>query len=483
MKSKSIVPPSYDINNRSNNFTINNNYITNNVINNINPKNSANNFSIFHFDINITKDNNSIEKRKFKLTTEKKLKLDLSIFKNSFEIFSTSNLNLINNNFKKKTNVNKVNIINNNLKIETISPKHRRNNSCVNITKKISVKKKIDDDKYSSIYSDVSSFHLNSDSDNNVPNLFLNDVINTPKSIIKDDENNSEKENFSDNDEKMKIIKNVVFKINAKYENLNTITNGEYSKSKNLQKCIKSILIKKILKHKDDNNFIQKAQPLEKLNNNNIQKNYQKRKTFQRKSILKNQTMQKKKTIQTNLTIQKKSTVQKKLIDKKYQSIQTINNIQTIKSPKSPNRSKATKNPSTYKLQKNKTLSKNIPEKLFSNNLIKDNVKKEKLRKTELKSLFNKHLISDIEEKKEKNTTIKKKNNSCIKEPSEIVSSPSIPKRRKTKKNEDDFFLDYVNRNIRDDNAVLNNPGQFYNGFFNDIMKRVNEEKMKKSEN
>ena len=92
-------------------------------------------------------------------------------------------------------------------------------------------------------------------------------------------------------------------------------------------------------------------------------------------------------------------------------------------------------------------------------------------------------MISEIEEKKEKNTTIKKKNNSRIKEPSEVVSSHSIPKRRKTKKNEDDFFLDYVNRNIRDDNAVLNNPGQFYNGFFNDIMKRVNEEKMKKSEN
>ena len=188
--------------------------------------------------------------------------------------------------------------------------------------------------------------------------------------------------------------------------------------------------------------------------------------------------MQKKKTIQTNLTIQKKSTVQKKLIDKKYQSIQTINNIQSIKSQKSPNRSKATKNPSTYKLQKNKTLSKNIPEKLFSNNLIKDNVKKEKLRKTELKNLFNKHMISEIEEKKDKNTLVKKKNISRIKDASEI-SCHSLPKRRKTKKNGDDFFLDYVNRNIRDDNAVLNNPGQFYNGFFIDIMKRVNEGKIK----
>jgi hypothetical protein len=479
MKTKSIVPAAYDINNRSNNFTINNNYITNNVINNINPKNTANNFSIFHFDVCIKKDNIN-EKKKFKLKTDNRLRLDFSIFKNSFEIFSTSNLNL-NNHFKKKTNVNNVNNLNKNLKIETVSPKHRRNNSCVNITKKIKVEKKNDDDdKYSSAYSDVSSYNSNTDSDN-FPNLFTNDGINSQKSIIKDDEKNSEHNN-TDNDEKIKIIKCVVFKIKAKYENLNSITDGEYSNSKNLQKCVKSILIKKVLKHKDDNNFNLKTETLEKLNYY-TPKNYRRRKTFQRKSIIIKQTMQKKKTIQANLTLQKKSTIQKKPITKKCQSIQAISNNPTIKSPKSPNRIKATKNPSTYKLQKNKTLSKNFPEKLFSNNLIKDSAKKEKLRKTELKSLFNKHMISEIEEKKEKNTTIKKKNDSRIKGPSDVVSSHSIPKRRKTKKNEDDFFLDYVNRNIRDDNAVLNNPGQFYNGFFHDIIQRVNEEKMKKSEN
>ena len=76
---------------------------------------------------------------------------------------------------------------------------------------------------------------------------------------------------------------------------------------------------------------------------------------------------------------------------------------------------------------------------------------------------------------------IKKKNNNNLKDAS-VISSHSLPKRRKTKKNEDDFFLDYVNRNIRDDNAVLNNPRQFYNGFFIDIMKRVNEGKIKKKD-
>ena len=55
-------------------------------------------------------------------------------------------------------------------------------------------------------------------------------------------------------------------------------------------------------------------------------------------------------------------------------------------------------------------------------------------------------------------------------------SSDSSPKRRK---NNDEFLLDYVNRNIKDDNAVLNNPGKFYNGLFGAIMKKVNKGKMK----
>ena len=36
-------------------------------------------------------------------------------------------------------------------------------------------------------------------------------------------------------------------------------------------------------------------------------------------------------------------------------------------------------------------------------------------------------------------------------------------------------FMNYINRNIRDDSAVLNNPGKFYNGLFNDIMKKYSK--------
>ena len=57
-------------------------------------------------------------------------------------------------------------------------------------------------------------------------------------------------------------------------------------------------------------------------------------------------------------------------------------------------------------------------------------------------------------------------------------SSNSTPKKRK---NNDEFLLDYVNRNIKDDKAVLNNPDKFYNGLFGAIMKKVNQSKMKKS--
>jgi hypothetical protein len=94
MKSKSIAPPLFDINNRSNNFTINNNYFMNNVINHISTKNNSNKLEIFHFDINI-KNDKSKEIRKINIT-------DLSIFKNSFSI-SSNNINITNNdNLKKK---------------------------------------------------------------------------------------------------------------------------------------------------------------------------------------------------------------------------------------------------------------------------------------------------------------------------------------------------------------------------------------------
>ena len=49
----------------------------------------------------------------------------------------------------------------------------------------------------------------------------------------------------------------------------------------------------------------------------------------------------------------------------------------------------------------------------------------------------------------------------------------NIGKKKMNKKSHNNgMLLNYINRNIRDDSAVLNNPGKFYNGLFNDIMRQ-----------
>ena len=47
----------------------------------------------------------------------------------------------------------------------------------------------------------------------------------------------------------------------------------------------------------------------------------------------------------------------------------------------------------------------------------------------------------------------------------------SLKKKIIKKNNNSENLLNYVNRNIRDDSVVLNNPGKFYNGLFSNIMK------------
>ena len=124
---------------------------------------------------------------------------------------------------------------------------------------------------------------------------------------------------------------------------------------------------------------------------------------------------------------------------------------------------------SAKKLIKQKT-SNNF-QNIFTNNINKLNLNNDKLKKTEVKSLFKKNLIStDILE----NNKVINSNKSNKHKENSRHSSNSILKRRKTKKNNDEFLLDYVSRNIRDDNAVLNNPGQFYNGLFSTIIKNAN---------
>ena len=51
--------------------------------------------------------------------------------------------------------------------------------------------------------------------------------------------------------------------------------------------------------------------------------------------------------------------------------------------------------------------------------------------------------------------------------------------RKSNKSNNNDVFLKQVTRNIRDDSAVLNDPGKFYNGLFNGLMKRYTKANFK----
>ena len=121
-------------------------------------------------------------------------------------------------------------------------------------------------------------------------------------------------------------------------------------------------------------------------------------------------------------------------------------------------------------------MAKKLPEKFTKNNLYKVTLASSKLKKTEVKSLFKKPMFSDI---RDGSTIMDRKIRSRLKE--SRLSCNSLTKKEKLRKKNDEFLLDYVNKNIRDDNAVLNNPGQFYNGLFNNIMKKVTIKKTMKT--
>ena len=67
--------------------------------------------------------------------------------------------------------------------------------------------------------------------------------------------------------------------------------------------------------------------------------------------------------------------------------------------------------------------------------------------------------MTELKDKGKENNTGKKKINK--------KSNKNVP------------LLHYINRNIRDDSAVLNNPGQFYNGLFNNLMRRYTKANFK----
>ena len=374
------------------NFTINNNFKTNSVINIIGSPKKRNELNIFRFSFHLNHENNN-KSLQIKNTNSKNI--NLAIIKNSFQLSSfkkPDNYININNNKINIVNKDKINFVNNNINFDVNNINNIKRKSTTNkIINSVNIKniKISDNESYSSESFSYSSFGSSQSYSNDENKNFFTSGLqpkNTKENIINNTNTFKSSRKTNINNHNMIKKREIIFNIYSSYENLNVISKGKFSKSKKLQNYIKKILIKKILKHKKE-------------------------------------TQSPKKSISLST---------KKLIKQK-----SVNNFQSI----------------------------------FTNNLNKVNLNNDKLKKTEVKSLFKNNLIStDI---LENNQVINIKKSYKHKETSSH-SSNSISKKRKTKKNADEFLLDYVSRNIRDDNAVLNNPGRFYNGFFNTIIKNAN---------
>ena len=440
--------------NKVNNLAINNNFFTQNIINNYNSNQIVfdSKLSIYKFDFNINCN---------------KPKKQLQIFKNSFQITKSSkfNINKINSN---NLNVVKFGIKNINNKNKNVSNKNNdliimkniKSHNNINYAKTIN---KFSNKKSESYSSSCSSINYESDSNNNDNNNDENifecenqsKKTDTFKSIKTPNVENKTNNNINENKIKVLKIKQTI-KINIKpsYLNLNEITEGKFAKSKGLQNCIKNIIIKKIMKHKKDSQVPKKRKSLG-VN----------RKTLQ--TFKKLQTLSMPKKLVQGPKRRKSFSVTKRFSQspQKRRSF-SINKKETQTAPKRNTQVSS-------RLLKNKTLAKNIPKR-YSNN-IKININNDKIKKTEVKSKFKFNIISDIHERSS-GINIKRKDNQIIESEN---SSDSTPKKRK---NNDEFLLDYVNRNIKDDKAVLNNPDKFYNGLFGAIMKKVNQSKMKQSD-
>jgi len=436
--------------NNANNLTINNNFFTQNIINNYNKTNLDNKLCIQKFD--------------FKINCNKLPKKNLKIFKNSFQIVkssklnikikSSNNINVAKNDIKNTNNKNKnINIKNN----DYLILKNIKSHNNINYAKTIN---KISNKKSESFSSSCSSISYESDSnnnDNNNENIFecenQSKKTDTLKSIKNSKPTLENKENNNINENKSKVFKiKQTIKINIKpsYLNLNEITEGKFAKSRGLQECIKNIVIKKILKHKRESQVPKKRKSLG-VNRRSIQ------------ALKKIQTLGIPKKLIQSPKRRKSFSATKKIIQSPQKRRSFSINKKDIQAPKK----RATQ--ASNKLLKNKTLAKNIPKKYSSN--IKINANNDKIKKTEVKSKFKFNMVSDIHERGS-GINIMRRENQIMKSDNSIDSSP------KRKRNNDAFLLDYVNRNIKDDKAVLNNPDKFYNGLFGAIMRKVNKTKM-----
>ena len=349
-------------NKKPSNVTINNNFITNNVINNIQSIKAKNELSVFHFGFNFkSKKDESISIQSKENKEENKI-YNLAIFKNSFELSALKN--------NEKIDVD----LNNILKNEEESKKSNNENKILNLNDKNK-----NSSSFSSSKSSSKSCSSCSSKQSNKKHEKSSSCEIPVKKIIHSSSSSFSKVKKKETESKgYKIFQNQKIKYQAEYFNLNQLTNGKFAKNLNLQNYIKSIILKKI----------------SDLTHSRVELptiiNYIK-------------------TPNTN----KPSSIQRKKISKKFSAFFPLHNL----------RQEKMKN-SVFKNQKSS----------FMNSELNDRGR----------GAFNSR----------KRVRGKIGNNNAN-------------------------LLNYINKNIRDDSDVLNNPGKFYGGLFNDIMRKYTKVNIK----
>ena len=353
------------ISDKANNVTINNNFITNNVINNIQTMKIKNELCISQFGFDYKRQNKEVKK------------YNLKIYKNSFELLSfKSNVKIefgLKNNIKsKKSEENIINLKENKNKSlkKTINSKFNKNHT--------------DYPRNNSFSSESSngSFSSNKDKDNKKEKI-KSFTDNIPiKKPIKSYSSFSSSSSSSRRHKGCIISKNERLHYNSEYFNFNQLSNGKFSKNKSLQTYIKNIILNRIART-HSRIELPRIAPVLKASNSN-------------------------KALSPEI---------KKRATKKF----------------------------TFFVQNNK------------------------LHKTKFKNSLR--------------NSIAKNQRSNIMYASELndkgKGSPTKKKYKKSSNNA--MILNYINRNIRDDSTALKNPGKFYNGLFNDMMKNYTKANIKPS--
>ena len=343
------------------NVTIHNNFITNNVINNIQNLKNKNTLTTFHFGFNFKSKKDESNSKSNKNEGNSNI-YNLAIFKNSFE------LSAYNNDEKMDFDIKNAKENNNEIKKLTKNSKKDKNENKIfkNTESKFNFPSHRKRSSSSCSSSSIKYENKNKSLKEEIPEQKIINFQSSSFSTIKKKETK---------DKGYKIFTNKGVELKADYFNLNQLTNGKFSKNKGFQEHIKNIILKKLsdLTH----SRIELPEITHLINSN--------------------------RAAPTNY---------KKKISKKYSAFLPFNNWRN-----------------------------------------------DKVRNSINKNQGSNFMSSELNDKARENNNSKKKIN--------------------RKSNNNFMLLNYINQNIRDDSAVLNNPGKFYNGLFIDMMKKYSRVNIK----